>query len=136
MISTGKDSFNDRFNKFSMCSPPFTFIIYEHRFDFNIELEHSFVYNVNEVKLMNVLIEINYIGWESRISQKGNFAVDSWKFKEDPDWTVAAAALTWINKIRRENNVSKIINVTYNNEHDITNIVMDLGNRIYNNLPF
>ncbi|MFB9989028.1 hypothetical protein [Bacillus benzoevorans] len=86
---------------------------------------------------MNIYIEVNYIGWECDILRKGNFPVNSWQFKEDPDWTVAEVTLKWINEIRRENNISKITKVTYNRDNDITDLVKELDSRIYDiTLPF
>ncbi|MBB6446432.1 hypothetical protein HNR53_003091 [Bacillus benzoevorans] len=63
--------------------------------------------------------------------------MNSWQFKEDPDWTVAEVTLKWINEIRRENNISKITKVTYNRDNDITDLVKELDSRIYDiTLPF
>lgn len=86
---------------------------------------------------MNIHIEVNYVSWECDILKKGNFPVNSIKFKQEPDRAAADVALKWINQIRRENNISKIIKVTYNKEHDITDIIKDLDSRIYDcDLPF
>ena len=86
---------------------------------------------------MMVHIELVYLGWDNTIMQKGNFPVDQRKFKEDPDYAAAEVALKWIREIRREHEVSKIIKVTYNKEHDITDLVKDLDTRIYDiDLPF
>src|SRR4051812_16958265 len=93
---------------------------------FQVEKEHLFAYNVNEVKIMNVLIEIIYIGWQNEILRKGNFLVNTKKFKEDPDHTVAEVALKWIHDIRVEGHISKIIRVRYNGENDITELVEEL----------
>lgn len=74
---------------------------------------------------MTILIEINYIGWESDITQRGNFKVDARKFKADPERAAAEVAHKWINDIRRQRNVDEIILVKYN-DIDITEKVKEL----------
>jgi len=76
---------------------------------------------------MNIHIEIIYFGSRSDILRKGNFPVNSRRFNEDPDRAAAEVALNWIWEIRREHHVGKIIKVTYNKEHEITDLVMELG---------
>lgn len=84
----------------------------------------------------NVHIEINYIGWQSDITRKGNFPINIYKFKQNGDRTAAEVALNWINKIRNEEHIGEILKVTYNKDHDITELVKDLDNKIYDDLPF
>ena len=78
---------------------------------------------------MEILLELIYFGFQNEILRKGYFPVNKKKFKEEADKAAADAALTWINKIRVEENLSKIIRVKYNNV-DITDKVIDLD-RIY-----
>ncbi|WP_428909455.1 hypothetical protein [Niallia sp. Krafla_26] len=86
---------------------------------------------------MNIHIELTYIGWESTITQKGNFRVDDREFREVPDKAAAEVTLNWIKGIRRERGINNILKVTYNNEHDITDLVKDLDTRIHDDgLPF
>jgi hypothetical protein len=81
--------------------------------------------------LMSVLIEINYICWGNDISQKGNFVINTRKYKQNPNGAVAEIVLQWINDIRKKLNIDKLIKVTYNRDHDITNLVVALDNRVY-----
>ena len=54
---------------------------------------------------MKILIESNYIGWESNIIQKGSFLVPLKDYKKNPDKTAAKIAHKWINEIRGERNL-------------------------------
>jgi hypothetical protein len=92
-------------------------------FEFNIENEQKFVYNFLEARNMNIVIEIIYLGWKHEVLRTGSFPVNKKKFAKNPDQTAAELALSWIWIIRKNENVSKIIKVTYNKDHDITKLV-------------
>jgi hypothetical protein len=62
---------------------------------------------------MNVLIKLIYIGWESNIERKARFPVNSRRFKENSDIVVTEVAYQWIKEIRRKENISKIILVSF-----------------------
>jgi hypothetical protein len=62
---------------------------------------------------MNVLIKLIYIGWESSIERKARFPVNSRRFKENSDMVVTEVAYQWIKEIRRKENISKIILVSF-----------------------
>lgn len=85
---------------------------------------------------MNVLIKLVYLGWETNIGRKGYFPVDSRRFKENSDMAVAEVAYQWVREIRRTENISKIVEITYNGEHDITELVERKLNGWNNDLPF
>lgn len=79
---------------------------------------------------MNVLIKIQYSGWEVNTEQKGYFQVNAKKFKENNDLAVAEIALQWIREIMSEGYISRIIKVEYNGGNDITDIVNEKLNKI------
>lgn len=87
-------------------------------------------------KQMDVLIKLKYMGWETNIERKGYFPVNSRRFKENNDMAVAEAAYQWIREIMRKENISKILEITYNGEHDITELVERKLNGWDNDLPF
>ena len=63
------------------------------------------------------------MGWESSIERKGSFPVNSRKFEENNDLTAAEVAYQWIRQIMLKENISKLILVAYNGDHDITDLV-------------
>lgn len=85
---------------------------------------------------MNVLIKLIYIGWESNIERKGTFPINKKQFEENNDLAVTAVAYHWIREIQRKENISKIIEVTYNRDHDITELVGKKLNDLSGDLPF
>ncbi|WP_071394804.1 hypothetical protein [Bacillus tuaregi] len=71
---------------------------------------------------MEVFIELIYFGQRSEILRKGNFPIE--KYNKDLDMAAAEAAIHWIKQIKREHIVSRIIKVTYDKNHDITEIII------------
>ena len=88
---------------------------------------------------MNVLIKLVYVSWESNSERKGYFQVNSRSFNENSDMTVAEVAYQWVRDILREENISQLVEVTYNKEHDITALVKHTVNPwddSFGDLPF
>ena len=72
---------------------------------------------------MNVLIKLEYIGWEGNTESKGYFPINKRKFEEKEDLAIAEVAYQWVKDIRRAENISKIVKITYSGDRDITEIV-------------
>lgn len=88
---------------------------------------------------MKMLIKLTYIGWQSSIESKGYFPVNSRRFNENSDMAVAEVAYKWVRDILRQEHISRLIEVTYNGEHDITELVkqkLNGWNNENNDLPF
>ncbi|MEF7565983.1 hypothetical protein FZD47_25595 [Bacillus infantis] len=75
---------------------------------------------------MNVVIEISYIGYHSKITRSGSFKVNSYKFSMDPIQEAARAALGFIKFIQNDSYISYIEEVIYNGTEDITETVKKL----------
>ena len=87
--------------------------------------------------IINVLIKLKYIGWEENGTEiRGYFPVNSRQFEENSDWVVAEIAYQWVREILREEHISKLVQVTYNGEHDITAFVRQKFNSWSDDLPF
>lgn len=76
---------------------------------------------------MNITIRIIYKGYEARIMRRGSFPVDPFEFKVDPNKEAARVAYEWVNQIRREGHISEIIEVVYDQDKDMTELVKELG---------
>lgn len=75
---------------------------------------------------MVITIKIIYRGYTSKILQQAEFRVNMRRFKDDPDQEAARVAFEWLKQIQREMNVREIIEVVYNDKHDITKFVKAL----------
>jgi hypothetical protein len=70
---------------------------------------------------LHITIRVIYKGYSSRLMQRASFPVNPFEFEIDPDKEAARVANQWINQIRREIHVEKILEVIYDNK-DITNL--------------
>lgn len=77
---------------------------------------------------MNINITIHYRSTsDSRLLQSGYFPVNSLEFKKDPNKEAARVAYEWWKLIKRDMSFQVIIDkVTYNEEHNITELVKQL----------
>lgn len=75
---------------------------------------------------MTITIKIIYKGYESRFLRRADFKVNSFEYEIDPNKEAAHVAYEWLKQIGREGHVSEIINVTYNETNDITEMVKEL----------
>jgi ribosomal protein L25 (general stress protein Ctc) len=75
---------------------------------------------------MNITIRIIYKGYTSRIMQRGEFRVNAYPYKQNPHQEAARVAFAWLQRIRREAHVEEIIEVVYNDDNDITELVRAL----------
>jgi hypothetical protein len=79
---------------------------------------------------MNIIIRIIYRGYASKIMRRGEFKVSMKQFKEDPDRVAANEAMKFLKMIRKEGHIEEIIEVVYNDDHDITALIKDLDNAL------
>ncbi|MGW6384966.1 hypothetical protein [Peribacillus butanolivorans] len=82
---------------------------------------------------MNINIKVYLHTKETNFLQSGSFSVLNSDFKKDPDWTAAIAAYEWIQKIKRNYAASKdfrIVQVIYNDDNDITELVKKVRPKI------
>ena len=87
--------------------------------------------------MMNVLVELTYIGWESTtIQRRGSFPVNQRKFNENNETAAAEIAIRWIQEIRRQEQISRLISVKFNGHNDITNIVIGVLNKPIEDIPW
>jgi hypothetical protein len=75
---------------------------------------------------MNITISIIYKGYTSRILQRGSFPVNARRFKEDPHLEAARVTCAWIKQIRREAHIEEIIEVIYDDNNEITDLVLKI----------
>ncbi|MCK6203916.1 hypothetical protein KZX50_00445 [Bacillus infantis] len=75
---------------------------------------------------MKILIQIDYLGRHSEITQSGDFGVDAREFAIDPDKEAARVAYGFLQWIKKEMTVQKIRKVVYNGEKDITQLVVEM----------
>lgn len=75
---------------------------------------------------MEILIEIDYLGMHSEVSQSGSFGVDPQEFAIEPDKEAARVAYGFLQWIKKTMTVQKIRKVVYNGENDITQLVIEL----------
>jgi hypothetical protein len=75
---------------------------------------------------MYITIRIIYRGYTSKILQRGEFKVNAYHYKQNPYQEASQVAFAWLQQIRREAHVEEIIEVVYNDEHDITESVKKL----------
>ncbi|WP_243355863.1 hypothetical protein [Bacillus litorisediminis] len=73
---------------------------------------------------MEILIKLKLSINDNRTALGGHFRVNYRNFKEDPNKEAARIAYKWILKINFEHGyTAKILNVTWNEENDITELV-------------
>lgn len=65
--------------------------------------------------------------------QRGSLPVNMTQFKKDTNKEAARVAFEWIKQIRREAYVSEIVEVIYNDNHDITELVRGLEKAPFDN---
>ena len=87
---------------------------------------------------MQITVSINLNIEGNRMGNTGSFSVDSWKFKKNPDWEAAIIAYKQIEKIKYDTGYRKteILKVTYNEDHDITELVKRVTPIDKDDLPF
>lgn len=86
---------------------------------------------------MHVLIKLEYMSWGGIVERKGAFPVNSGNFAAHGDLAVAEIAYRWIRNIMiKEHPVNEVVKVTYDREHDITELVKQKLNRWEMDLPF
>lgn len=73
---------------------------------------------------MEINIRVTLIINDNKTLLEGPFKVNTYPFLENPHQEAARVSYEWIKKINKETgHTAKILNVTYNNEHDITELV-------------
>lgn len=77
---------------------------------------------------MNITIRIIYQGYTSRIMRRAEFKVNMKRFNEDPDQEAARVAMDFLKMIRKEGHIEGIIEVVYNDDKNITEIVKNMEN--------
>jgi hypothetical protein len=75
---------------------------------------------------MHITIRIIYKGYSSRLMQRASFPVNAFEFEINPDKEAARVANEWIKQIRREIHVEEILEVIYDDNKDITELVKAL----------
>jgi hypothetical protein len=86
---------------------------------------------------VNITIRIIYQGYASKLMQRGDFPMNAKRYEKYPDHESAYVAYNWLKKIRKEAHVNELIEVIYNDDRDITELVKKLDNAQYqDNLPF
>lgn len=87
---------------------------------------------------MNVLIttQLSLNGYGAERS--GTFFIHDEAFKKDADWNIAIRAYEWIQEQNKEHGYRdiEILSVIWNTEHDITNLVKQVGLDLSDDLPF
>lgn len=85
---------------------------------------------------VHIRIHLNIDGNKQR--QEGMFQFNQREFKEDPEMTVGIIAYEWIEKMKHQTGyrVTEIIQVVYNEEHDITEVVKKIRPVVKDDLPF
>jgi hypothetical protein len=74
---------------------------------------------------VNITIRIIYQGYAARIMRRGSFSVDPFGFEVNPNQEAARVAIEFLKMIRKEGHIEEIIEVIYNGEHDITELVIE-----------
>ena len=88
---------------------------------------------------MRVLIEIQLMIEGSKSSSRGSFYVNYYDFQRDSNFAVGVIAYKWIEerKAMTGQRKTEIFKVTWNEEHDITEVVKNIRPNIpIDNLPF
>ncbi|MGQ4666540.1 hypothetical protein ACUIJN_11985 [Metabacillus halosaccharovorans] len=73
---------------------------------------------------MKVLIEVQYIHYNTNSLNQGSFPINSFEYEINPDQAAAVSAIRFIRELKREHPGMKIRKVSYNTI-DITKIVID-----------
>ncbi|PAD67037.1 hypothetical protein CHH83_20950 [Bacillus sp. 7586-K] len=75
--------------------------------------------------MQTVFIQVHYDVNGMKALRRGDFKVNPYKYKMDPDKTAAEVAEQFVRQVKRESNVKiEIVKVLYN-EVDITELVND-----------
>lgn len=85
---------------------------------------------------MNIIIRIIYQGSAAKLMQRGSFPVNTKRFKENADQEAARVAFEWLKQIKREMHVNGIVEVVYDGEKNITELVKKLDKYMIDTLPF
>jgi hypothetical protein len=86
---------------------------------------------------MNITIRIIYQGYAAKLMQRGSFPVNVKRYEKYPDHEAALVAYDWLKEIRKEASVTEILEIMYNDDRDIIELVKKLDNaRFQDNLPF
>lgn len=87
---------------------------------------------------MNVLIETHLSVEGYTASRTGTFTIPNQAFEKDADWNIAIRAYEWIQEQNKEHGYRdiEILSVIWNTEHDITNLVKQVGLDLSDDLPF
>lgn len=86
---------------------------------------------------MNITIRIIFQGYAAKLMQRASFPVNLKRYEKYPDLEAAYVAYAWLKQIRNEAHINEIIEVIYNEDLDITDLVKKLDNARYqDNLPF
>jgi hypothetical protein len=86
---------------------------------------------------MNITIRIIYQGYAAKLMQRGDFEVNRKRYEKYPDYEAAFVAFEWLKEIRKEAHAEEIIEVIYNDDINITDLVKKLDNAQYqDDLPF
>jgi hypothetical protein len=75
---------------------------------------------------MNITIRIIYQGYTSRIMRRGSFPVDPFEFEVNPNQEAVRVAMEFLKMIRKEGHIEEILEVVYNGDKDITELVIKL----------
>jgi FAD synthase len=75
---------------------------------------------------MTITIRIIYRGYAARIMRRGSFSVNTFEFDIDSNQEAARVAYEWVKQIRREAHIEEIIEVVYDQDKDITELVREL----------
>lgn len=59
--------------------------------------------------------------------QRGSFPINPFEFKVEPDKEAARVAMEFLKMIRKEGHIEEIIEVVYNDDKDITELVKELN---------
>lgn len=93
-------------------------------------------YNYHGVFMMNVLVELTYIGWDCTIQRRGSFPVNQKIFNKNNEAAAAEIAIKWIREIRRNEQISRLISVKFNGHNDITDLVTGVLNNPLEDIPW
>jgi len=76
---------------------------------------------------MNVHIALHYVNRGNKKMRRGDFKVNPIRYREDPFQEAVRVAKEWINQLVLEEPEMIIQRIVYNQEHDITELVVKRG---------
>jgi hypothetical protein len=76
--------------------------------------------------IKEITIKFIYQGYSTKIMRGGSFPVNIRRFKDNPEREAARIAFEWMKEIRKEGHIEEILKVTYDEDHDITDLVIAL----------